>query len=113
VGTQLLVVVQATKEQAQLRVGLPFSYKKIIPRTTIQDGTEGSSVGVPPVSRKRKTLEFSSEPFLGREKSLEFCSKPFLNDKTLEFLSLPFSEEKTSEFRSEPFWKKKKLGIPF
>jgi hypothetical protein len=42
-------------------LGLPFSDKKIIPRNTEQDGTGGSSVGIPPVSRKRKTSEFRSE----------------------------------------------------
>jgi hypothetical protein len=90
------------------QLGLPFSDKKIIPRNTEQDRTDGSSVGIPPVSRKRKTSEFRSEPFHGRKKPLELCSKPFLNDKTLEFLSKPFSEEKTSEFRSEPFSEEKK-----
>jgi hypothetical protein len=87
---------------------LPFSDKKIIPWITKQDGTDGSSVGIPPVSRKRKTSEFRSEPFLGRGKPLEFRSKPFSNDNTLEFLSKPFSEEKTSEFQSEPFSEQKK-----
>jgi hypothetical protein len=101
------------KAGATLYIGLPFSDKKIIPRNTKQDGTDGSSVGIPPVSRKRKTSEFHSEPFLGREKPLEFRSKPFLNDKTLEFLSKPFSEEKSSEFRSEPFLEEKTLENPF
>jgi hypothetical protein len=87
---------------------LPFSDKKIIPRNTKQDGADGSSVGIPPVSRKRKISEFRSELFLGRKKPLEFRSKPFLNDKTLEFLSKPFSEKKTSEFCSEPFCGRKK-----
>ncbi len=80
----------------------------MIPRNTKQDGTDGSSVGIPPVLRKGKTSEFRYEQFLGREKHLEFRSKPFLNDKTLEFFSKPFSEEKTSEFRSERFLDEKK-----
>ncbi len=46
------------------QVGLPFSDNKIIPRNMEQVGTDGSSVGIPPVSRKRKTSEFRSEPFL-------------------------------------------------
>jgi hypothetical protein len=82
--------------------------QKIIPRNTKQDRTDGSSVGILPVSRKRKTSKFRSEPFLGREKPLEFRYKPFSNDKTLEFLSKPFSEKKTLEFRSEPFLEEKK-----
>jgi hypothetical protein len=94
-------------------VWLPFSDKKIIPQNTKQDGTDRSSVGIPPVSRKRKTLEFRSKPFLGREKPLDLCSKPFSNDTTLEFFSKPFSEEKTSEFRSEQNSKGKKLRIPY
>jgi hypothetical protein len=89
-------------------IGLPFPDNKIIPRNTKQDGTEGSFVGIPSVSQKRKTLEFRSEPFLGREKP--FHSKPF---SMVEFLSEPFSEEKTSEFHSELFSEEKKLGIPF
>ncbi len=61
-----------------LQVELPFSDKTIITQNTEQDGTDGSSVGIPPVSRKRKTSEFRSEPFLGREKHSEFRSEPFL-----------------------------------
>ncbi len=51
-----------------LKVGLPFSDKKIIPRNTEQDGTDSSSVGIPPVSRKRKTSEFRFEPFSEEKK---------------------------------------------
>jgi hypothetical protein len=68
-------------------LGLPFSDKKIIPRNTEQDGTDDSSVGIPPVQSKRKTSEFRSEPFLGREKPWEFHSKPFLDEKNL---GIPF-----------------------
>jgi hypothetical protein len=50
------------------QVGLSFFEKKIISRNTEQDGTEGSSVGIPPVSRKRNTSELCSKPFLGRQK---------------------------------------------
>jgi hypothetical protein len=50
-------------------IGLPFSDKKIIPWNTEQDGTDGSSVRIPPVSRKRKIAKFRSEPFLGSEKT--------------------------------------------
>ncbi len=96
------------------QVGLPFSDKKIIPRNTEQDGTDGSSVGILPVSRKRKTSEFCSKPFLGREKPLEFRSKPFSDKKNLGILfQTIFGREKTSEFRSDHFWKRKNLGIPF
>jgi hypothetical protein len=85
----------------QLGEGLPFSDKKNFPRKTDQDGTDGSSVGIPPVSQKRKTSEFRSKPFHGREKPSEFRSEPFLG------------REKPSEFHSEPFLDEKNLGIPF
>jgi hypothetical protein len=88
-------------------VGLQFSDNKIIPRNTKQDGTDGTSVGIPPVSRKRKISEFRSEPFLGSGKPSELRSKQFSDDKTLEFHSEPFSEETTLEFRSEPFSEEK------
>jgi hypothetical protein len=71
-----------------------FSDQKIILRNTKQDGTGDSSVGILPVSRKRKTSEFCSEPFLRRKKLLEFCSEPFRMRKTLEICSKPFLEEK-------------------
>jgi hypothetical protein len=73
--------------------------------------------------RKRKTSEFRSEPFLGREKPLEFHSKPFLGrekpskfrskpflgrEKPLEFRFKPFLDEKISQFHSEPFSEEKK-----
>ncbi len=126
-----------------LPVGLPFSEKKIIPRNTKQNGTDGSPVKIPPVLQKRKTSEFCSEPFLGREKPLEFHSEPFLGrEKPSNSIILNhFSEEKnprnsvpnhvwlrkTSEFSSamffgekkprnsvpNHFWKRKKCGIPF
>jgi hypothetical protein len=47
----------------EIGIGLPFSDKKIIPWNTEQDGTDGSSIRILPVLRKRKTLEFRSEPF--------------------------------------------------
>jgi hypothetical protein len=110
--------------------------QQIIPQNAEQDRTDGSSVRIPPVSRKRKT-SVHSEPFLGREKPLEIRSKPFLRRETSEFHSKPFpgrekipqnsilnhfSEEKnlwnsipnyfwmrkTLEFRSEPFLEEKK-----
>jgi hypothetical protein len=98
-----------------LSVGLPFSDKKIIPRFSEQVGTDDSSVGIPPVSRKRKTSEFRSEPFLGRQKPSEFRSKPFLGRETpSEFRSKLFlAREKPSEFRSEPFLDEKNHGIQF
>jgi hypothetical protein len=46
-----------------------------------QGRTDGSSVGIPSVLRKRKTSEFRSEQFLRREKPSEFRSKPFLDEK--------------------------------
>jgi hypothetical protein len=61
-----------------LALGLPFSDKKNIPWNTEQDGTDGSSVRIPPVSQKRKPSEFHSKPFLGREKPSEFRSEQFL-----------------------------------
>jgi hypothetical protein len=89
------------QEEPLTILGLPFSEKKKIPWNSEQVGTDGSSVGIPPVSRKRKTSEFYSEPFLGREKPSEFRSEPFLG------------RENSSEFRSEPFLDVKNLGIPF
>jgi hypothetical protein len=89
---------------------LPFSEKKLLP-------------GIPAVSRKRKTSEFHSKPFVGREKPLEFRFEPFSDKKNLGIPfqtilgrekprnSIPtiFGREKTSEFRSKPFLEKKKL----
>jgi hypothetical protein len=43
--------------------------QKIIPQNAEQDRTDGNSVRIPPVSRKRKT-SVCSEPFLRREKPL-------------------------------------------
>jgi hypothetical protein len=64
-------------------------------------------MGILPVSQKRKTLEFRSGPFLGREKPSELRFKPFLDDKNL---GIPFrtilGREKSSEFRSEPVFGK-------
>jgi hypothetical protein len=105
------------------QLGLPFSDKKIIPRNTEQDETDCSSVEIPPVSRKRKTSEFRSKPFLGREKLLEFHSEPFSDKKNFgipfqtifgrekPWNSVPtiFGREKNPEFYSEPFSEKKKL----
>ncbi len=86
-------------------LGLPFSEKNKIPRNSEQVGTDGSFVRIPPVSRKRKTSEFHSEPFLGREKPCSFSSEPFLRRETpSKFRSEPFlGRETPSEFRSEPF----------
>jgi hypothetical protein len=83
-------------------LGLPFSDKEIISRNTEQVGTDSSSVGIPPVSRKRKTLEFRSEIHFSEEK----------NPRN----SVPnhFSEEKTLgiPFRTIS-WKRKTLGVQF
>jgi hypothetical protein len=102
--------------------------QKIIPQNADQDRTDGSSVKIPPVSQKRKTSEFRSEPFLGREKPLEIHSKPFLRREISEFRSEPFlgrenplefhsepflRREKPLEFCSEPFLDEKNLGILF
>jgi hypothetical protein len=97
-----------------LQLGLPFSEKKKIPRNSEQVGTDGSSVGIPPVLWKRKTSEFLSEPFLGREKTWEFRSKPFSDEKTSEFCSELFLKEKKPR-NSVPnhFRKRKTFGIPF
>ncbi len=76
-----------------LRLGLPFSDKKIIPRNTEQDGTDGreeeKNLGIPfrTISRKNKPSEVRSEPFLGREKPSEFHSEQFLDEK---ILGIPF-----------------------
>jgi hypothetical protein len=60
-----------------------------------QDGTDGSSVGIPPVSQKRKTSEFRSELYPGREKPSEFLSEQFLGiEKPSEFYYEPFLNEK-------------------
>jgi hypothetical protein len=97
------------------QIGLPFSEKNKIPRNSEQVGTDGSSVRIPPVSRKRKTSEFHSEPFLGREKPSSFHSEPFLGREIpSEFRSEPFlGRETPSEFRSESFLDVKNLGILF
>jgi hypothetical protein len=103
-------------------------WQRIILRNAGQDGTDSSSVGIPPVSQKRKTSELSSKLFLGREKPSKFCSKPFLEGEN-SWNSIPnrFSEEKnpqnsvpnhfwmrkTSEFCAEPFLDEKNLGILF
>jgi hypothetical protein len=104
------------------QLGLPFSDKKIFPRNTKQDGTDGSSVGIPSVSRKRKTSEFGSEPFLVREKP--FHSKPFSiikpwnsfpnhfqKRKLRNFVPNYFRKKKNSEFHSDHFRKRKHLKI--
>jgi hypothetical protein len=90
-----------------LSLGLPFSDKKIIPRNTKQDGTDDSSVGIPPISRKRKTSEFHSEPFLGREKPLEFRSKPFRMIKPWNSFPNHFSKRKLRNSIPNHFRKKK------
>jgi hypothetical protein len=72
-----------------------------MPLNTEQDGTDDNSVGIPPVSSKRITSEFRSEPFLGSYKPSEFHSEPFLG------------REKSWEFHSKPFLDEKNLGIPF
>jgi hypothetical protein len=58
---------------------------------------------------KRKTLEFCSEPFLGREKPSEFWSESFADEINL---GIPFQTifgiEKTSQFRFVPFSEEKK-----
>jgi hypothetical protein len=79
--------------------GCHFPTKKIL-RNTEQVGTDGSSVGIPPVSQKRKTSEFSSEPFI-EEKNPQNSAPNH------------FQMRKTSEFRLELFPNGKNLGIPF
>jgi hypothetical protein len=69
--------------QLFLYLGLPFSDKKIIPPNTEQDGTGGSSVGIPPVSRKRKTSEFRSESFSEEKKLRNSGPNHFRKRKTL------------------------------
>jgi hypothetical protein len=104
------------------RLGLPFSDKKIIPRNTKQDGTDGSSLGITPVSRKRKTSEFRSEPFLGRENPWNSVPNhfrminpgiPFRTIFRRENFGIPFQtifgRKKNSEFHSEPFSEEKTL----
>jgi hypothetical protein len=67
-------------------LGLPFSDTKFFPWYTEQDGTDGSSVGIPPVSQERKTSKFRSKLFLGREKPSEFRYEPFVGrEKPSEF----------------------------
>jgi hypothetical protein len=91
-----------------LKVGLLFSDKKIILWNSEQDRTDGSSVGIPPVSRMRKTSEYHSEPFLGREKPSEFRSEPFLGREKSNSVPNQFLMRKNSEFRYEPFSEEKK-----
>jgi hypothetical protein len=64
-------------------------------------GTDGSSVGIPPVSRKRKTSEFRFEPFLEREIPSEIHSKQFSDEKNLGIqIQIIFGREKIFEFHS-------------
>jgi hypothetical protein len=79
-------------------MGLPFSDKKIITGNTEQEGTGGGSIGIPLVSQKRKTSEFRSEPFHGRENPAEFLSKPFSEEnKPLNSVPDKCSKQKTLE----------------
>jgi hypothetical protein len=99
-----------------------------------------SSIGIPPVSGKRKPWnsvpnhfseekypqfrsesflrrekpsDFSSKPFLGREKPSEFRSEPFLDEKYLKILFRTiFGRKKTSEFHTESFLEEQNFGIP-
>ncbi len=64
-------------------------------------GTDGSSVGIPPVSQKRETSEFHFKPFLGREIPSEIHSEQFSDEKNLE---IPFQIILGRE---------KNLGVPF
>ncbi len=124
IGGRVRNCAAAPEVRGEPQLGLPFSDKKIIPRNMKQDGTDGSSVGIPSVSRKRKTSEFRSEPFLGKEQP--FHSKPFSMIKPWK--SFPnlfqkrklwdsvlnhFRKKKNSEFHSEPFSEEKTLGNPF
>ncbi len=103
-------------------LGLPFSDKKIIPRNTKQDGTDGSSVGIPPVSWMRKTSEFRAQPFLGRKNPWNsvpnhfWMIKPwnsfpnhFQKRKLRNFVPNHFQKKKNSGFHSEPFSEEKTL----
>jgi hypothetical protein len=89
------MLLLASYKVVSLSLGLPFSDKKVIPQNSEQVGTNGSSVGIPPVLWKRKTSEFRSEPFLGREKLSEFRSETILG-REHHRNSVPnhFSEEK-------------------
>ncbi len=88
--------------------GVAIFHKKIILRNKEQDGTDGSSVGIPPVSLKKLTFKFHSEPFLRRENPLEFPLEQFSDEKNhgIPYQNI-FGREKTSEFRSESFLEEK------
>jgi hypothetical protein len=67
------------------------------------------TLGIPfqTISRKRKPLEFCSEPFLGREKPSEFRSELFLGRNPQNCVPNHFWMTKTSELHSEPFLEEK------
>jgi hypothetical protein len=75
-------------------LGLSFSDKKIIPRNMEQDGTDGISVGIPPILWKRKTLEFRSEPLSEEKNRRNSVQNKFRVKNTLKSHSRVFSKEK-------------------
>ncbi len=72
---------------ACFQLGFPTSSQKIISRKTKHDGTDHCFVGIQPVSRNKKLMNFHSESFRGREKIPEFCYKSFLLGKMFTFMS--------------------------
>ncbi len=106
--------LSATLSTTSDRARVAIFWHKIIPRNIEQVGTDGSSVGILLVSRRRKTSEFRSEPFLGREKQNSIPSH-FSEEKNPRN-SVPnhFSEEKNPR-NSVPNYsrKRKTLGISF
>jgi hypothetical protein len=90
-------------------LGLPFLQPK-----NCSDGTDGSFVGILPVSQKRKTSEFRSEPFLEEKYPWNSVLNHFLEEKNpWSSIRNHFWMRKTSEFSSEPFSEEKNLGIRF
>jgi hypothetical protein len=103
---------------------------------SVEYGTDSSSVGIPPVSWKRKThgIPFRtisrkrSEPFSEKKNPQNSVPNYFSEEKhprnsvpnhlsERKTLGIPFrtllGREKPSEFRSKPFLDEKNLGIPF
>jgi hypothetical protein len=97
-----------------LVIGLPFSDKKIIPQDTEQDGTDGSSVGISPVSQKKKPQNSVPNHFSKEKNPQNAVPNHFWMRKTLGILFRTiFGREKPRKSVPNHFRKRKNLGIPF
>jgi hypothetical protein len=98
-----------------LVIGLPFSDKKIIPQDTEQDGTDGSSVGIPPVSQKKKPHNSVPNHFSKEKNPQNAVPNHFLEEKYARNSILNHFSEEKNPWNSVPnhFWMRKTLGILF